>query len=105
MSDLISKQKTIGLAAALRGVAATRSSSLPVARPPQTPRQLAQFVHHHFGLSVPARAVCPHHNSPLDYLTASFFGQQDILVWANRGGGKTLIAAVATVLDALSPDT
>jgi len=37
----------------------------------------------------------------MDYLAASFFDQQDLLVWAPRGGGKTLLAALATVLDAI----
>jgi len=69
-----------------------------------TPRdraELAAFVRRHFGLCVPDRAVCPNHQSPMDYLAASFFEQWDLLVWANRGGGKTFLAAVATMLDAL----
>ena len=61
---------------------------------------LAKWVRDRFGTQVPDRAVCPNHNSPMDYLEASFFGQQDLLVWANRGGGKTYLAAIATVMDA-----
>jgi nicotinate-nucleotide adenylyltransferase len=53
------------------------------------------------GVKVPGKVICPGHQSPLDYLRASFFDQQDLLVWANRGGGKTFMAAVATILDAL----
>jgi hypothetical protein len=68
---------------------------------PHDRASLAQWVLDRFGVNVPDRRVCPHHNSPLDYLEASFFGQQDLLVWANRGGGKTYLAAVATVMDAL----
>ena len=45
--------------------------------------------------------MCHGHDSPLDYLCASLFDQDDLLVWANRGGGKTTLAAAATVLDAL----
>jgi hypothetical protein len=70
----------------------------------QAPRDragLAQWVFDRFGMRVPNRAVCPNHSSPLDYLEASFFGQQDLLVWANRGGGKTYLAAIATVMDAI----
>jgi len=63
--------------------------------------QLQQFVQRHFGLRVPGKRMCRGHDSPLDYLAASFFGQDDLLVWANRGGGKTMLAAVATLLDAM----
>jgi len=62
---------------------------------------LARFIRRHFGLSVPDRAVCPNHQSPMDYLAASFLEQRDLLVWANRGGGKTFLAAIATLMDAL----
>jgi len=68
---------------------------------PTNPRELQALVQRKFGILVPGVALCPGHQSPLDYLTASFLGQQDLLVWANRGGGKTLMAAVATVLDAV----
>jgi len=37
---------------------------------------------------------------PLDYLARTFFEQPgDLIVWANRGGGKTFYGAVATLLD------
>jgi len=68
---------------------------------PRDRAELAAFVRRYFGLGVPDRAVCPNHQSPMDYLAASFFEQRDLLVWANRGGGKTFLAAVATLLDAL----
>jgi hypothetical protein len=54
-----------------------------------------------FNLSVPDKAMCPGHDAPLDYLCRSFLDQKDLLVWANRGGGKTMLAAVATLLDAV----
>jgi hypothetical protein len=42
----------------------------------------------------------------MDYLAGSFFsdfkkGRHDCIVWANRAGGKTFLAAIATLLDAL----
>ena len=103
MSDLIREQKSLGTAAARRRLAAHRPRAPhPVEiRRPRTPQELARFVEKYFALRVPRRRVCPHHDSPLDYLAASFFAQEDLLVWANRGGGKTLMAAVATILDAL----
>ncbi|MFP3937086.1 MAG: hypothetical protein ACLFVW_02000 [Phycisphaerae bacterium] len=75
-------------------------SPLPAA-PPRTRAQLARLVRDCFALKVPSRALCDGHNSPLDYLVASFFAERDLLVWANRGGGKTMMAAVATLLDAV----
>ena len=53
------------------------------------------------GVEFPDKRVCPHHNSPMDYLAASFLEQKDLLVWANRGGGKTMLAAAATLFDGL----
>ncbi len=34
-------------------------------------------------------------------MVASFLRQEDLLVWANRGGGKTMLAAAATLFDGL----
>ncbi len=70
-------------------------------RPPQTAGQLARLVREKFSLVLADESPCPHHHSPLDYLAASFFDQSDLLVWANRGGGKTMLAAVAAILDAV----
>lgn len=63
--------------------------------------ELARFVKDFCGLEIPDVAMCPNHQTPLDYLVASFFAQEDLLIWANRGGGKTMLAAVATLLDGL----
>ncbi len=71
------------------------------AKAPKNREQLARFVAKYLKLKVPLRSVCEHHSSPLDYLAASFFGQDDLVIWANRGGGKTMLAAAATILDAL----
>jgi len=103
VSDLIREQRGIGAIAATarRRAGRTGSRGRPAIRPPANPAELTELITRHFGLSVPTRPLCPHHNAPLDYLTASFFAQEDLLVWANRGGGKTLLAAVATILDAL----
>jgi len=103
VSDLIREQQAIGaITASGRGRAGPAAGGGHSAiRPPANAAELAELVTRHFGLSVPARPLCPHHDAPLDYLTASFFAQEDLLVWANRGGGKTLLAAVATILDAL----
>ncbi len=54
------------------------------------------------GLRVPRRAVCPHHHAPFEYLKLAYFEPaKDLVVWAPRGGGKTRLGAVATLLDLL----
>jgi len=68
---------------------------------PRTADDLAAYVEHMFGLRVPRARVCPGHDSPLDYLVRSFINAEDLVVWANRGGGKTTMAAVATLLDGI----
>ena len=67
--------------------------------------QLYRFVEVVFGLRVPVRAVVEGNTAPFDYLVSSFLesaeGGHDLVVWANRGGGKTYLGAVATLLDML----
>jgi hypothetical protein len=73
---------------------------------PTTPcrnwRQLWRWVAEFAGLRVPRVAVCANHRAPFDYLRAAYFEPAgDLVVWAPRGGGKTHLAAVATLLDLL----
>jgi hypothetical protein len=74
---------------------------LETAAPPDSRETLARFARRYFGVRFPLAASCPHHHSPLEYLVQSFFHQHDIIVWANRGGGKTMAAAIATMLDVI----
>jgi hypothetical protein len=75
--------------------------------PPKQKRDLKNYVKVFLGLDIPDKRICPQHNCPLDYLWHSFsadFGANkavnaDAVVWANRSGGKTELAAVATLLD------
>ena len=74
---------------------------------PATKEDLKNYVKVFCGLDIPGRRICEGHASPLDYLWHSFSsdfrdergGNGDVVVWANRGGGKTELAAVATLLD------
>ena len=71
---------------------------------PTSRKKLAKWVKDVLGMRIPDRAICPTHQSPMDYLAASFLDDDapaDLLVWANRGGGKTMLAAIAALLDAL----
>ena len=80
---------------------------------PRTKQDLKNYIKVFLSISVPDKQICPEHNSPLDYLMYSFncdFTKPkpvnaDCVVWANRGGGKTDLAAVATLLDCVfKPD-
>ena len=97
---------------------------------PRTRRNLKNYVKAFLGIDIPDKRICPEHNSPLDYLwhtyTADFPEEQksqggiphaksgisnlkseiprlnaDCIVWANRAGGKTELAAIATLLDCI----
>jgi len=63
-------------------------------------QQLLKFIESFWGLRVPQAQVCPEHTPPAEYIADSFFETvQDSVCWANRGGGKTLLGALATWLD------
>jgi len=79
-------------------VSGNRAALLPA--PPRTRDELYGWVHRVFGLDVPGVAIAPGSTPPLDYLCHSFFEEPgDAVVWANRGGGKTMLGAAATLLD------
>jgi len=85
---------------------------------PHTPAALKDIARECFQLNAAASPLLPGACSPSDYLVHSFFEGRcngtdpglrpsgkvancptDCVVWANRGGGKTLMGAVATMLD------
>jgi hypothetical protein len=97
---------------------------------PKSRQDLKNYVKVFLGVDVPNKRICPEHNSPMDYLWHSFSadfralsrttgstvfspaihcgvsGHQatengDCIVWANRTGGKTELAAIATLLDCI----
>ena len=71
-------------------------------RPCETPDALHAWVRLFTNLNVPRKSLCPGHDAPFDYLVHSYFEPAgDLVVWAPRGGGKTRLAAVATLLDLL----
>jgi hypothetical protein len=73
-----------------------------ITTPCQDIHELRQWIATHLDLVLPERAVCPNHCSPSEYLRLAYFEPaQDLVVWAPRGGGKTRLAAVATLLDLL----
>jgi len=84
---------------------------------PRTKQDLKNYVKVFLRIDVPDKRICPGHNSPMDYLWHSYstdfprFSRRqhgdeqrdtqnaDAVIWANRSGGKTELAAVATLLD------
>lgn len=78
---------------------------------PATPEELHAFLRVHAGLRIARTPLCPGSAAPFDYLVHAFFegrvwhqgrwraGPADCVLWANRGGGKTFLGAVATALD------
>ncbi len=72
---------------------------------PSTPSQLSAYLRAYLGISFPRKKICPHHDAPFDYLAYSFLADhsqnRDVIVWANRGGGKTQLGAAATFLDCI----
>lgn len=75
---------------------------------PTTPAELAAFLREHVDLTVPDTALIPTNAAPIEYICHAFFeasmlttppGPRDCVVWANRGGGKTFLGALATLLD------
>jgi hypothetical protein len=82
---------------------------------PRTPDQLHAWIAGTLGVQVPREGVIDGHCGPFAYLEWVYFGSvtdrlpapetptvpgvPDAVVWANRGGGKTFLGAVATVLD------
>jgi hypothetical protein len=76
---------------------------------PASADQLREYLKVFLNYSVPSTRVCACHQSPLDYLWHVFScdlpGSEkqsgDCIVWANRGGGKTQLAAIATLLEGI----
>jgi hypothetical protein len=74
---------------------------------PKSRNDLKNYIKVFLGIDIPDKKICPEHNSPMDYLwhafsidfTAGKVANADAIVWANRSGGKTELAAIATLLD------
>ena len=69
---------------------------------PRTKQDLKNYVKVFLDIDVPDKRICPEHSSPMDYLWYSFAADfseaqpmknADCIVWANRTGGKTELAA------------
>jgi len=83
------------------------NQSLLALTAPRTPDQLHAWLRHVAGVYLPREPVLPGSTAPFDYLRHTFFEDRpsgtprDCVVWACRGGGKTYLGAIATMLDLL----
>jgi hypothetical protein len=70
--------------------------------PLTTARQLHAWLRAHLEINVPRSPVCSSHHAPFEYIRSAYLEPaRDLVVWAPRGGGKTRLAAAATLLDLL----
>jgi Terminase RNaseH-like domain len=71
-------------------------------KPCKNENQLDTWIRLYTLLKIPREPVCPGHSSPFEYIRRAYFEPtRDLIVWAPRGGGKTRLAALATLLDLL----
>ena len=70
---------------------------------PTTPDELHRFMQACLGLRIPrVRGGGGEERGPFAYVCDAYFDVPgDAVVWANRGGGKTMLGAAATLLDLL----
>lgn len=80
----------------------SESNKLPWQTMPTNDDELHDWLLEHLCIMVVREAIESGHRAPFEYLCHAFFEDRiprDCVIWANRGGGKTFYAAVATLLD------
>ncbi len=66
----------------------------------ETRDELHAWVKEYLDINIPRTSCCPGHCAPFEYLASAYFEpSKDLVVWAPRGGGKTRLGAIATLLD------
>lgn len=76
---------------------------------PSTRKALKDYIEVFLGVTIPDKVMTDGHSSPMDYIWHSFGADYrkprpknaDCIVWANRGGGKTEVAGIITLLDCM----
>ncbi|MCZ6543839.1 MAG: hypothetical protein O6768_09250, partial [Planctomycetota bacterium] len=71
---------------------------------PATSNQLHAYIRVVLGFDIPRSSLAPGNDAPFAYVEHAYFEDRlsrDCVVWANRGGGKTQLGAIATLLDML----
>ena len=70
------------------------------------PDQLIGICEETFALKLPPQGLCPGHSAPGAYLLDALSGgaDEDAIIWAARGGGKTAVGALLTLIDSTIHD-
>jgi Terminase RNaseH-like domain len=83
-------------------IMSTKRHQALLLRPLTSADDLHRWVRLFCNINVPRTPVCSGHSAPFEYLVRAYFEPaSDQIVHAPRGGGKTRLAAVATLLDLL----
>ncbi len=96
-----------------RSIVRTRAGKVELS-PPRTPAALHEWLRQAMKIELPTSGLIDGNTAPFDYVCHTFFegrrfdasgkavgtfAPADAAVWASRGGGKTFLGAVATMLD------
>jgi len=118
------EQSTMNPAKSTKKHTSKKTQELTRETMPLTRIRLKQYLRRFLNYRVPDRHICGHHASPFDYLWHTYscdllseinrqklhpnppfrykqLAGGDCIVWANRGGGKTQLAAVAALLEGM----
>ena len=76
---------------------------------PKSKESLHDYIKYFLDVDVPTQVFSEGHKTPMDYIWFSFNADfeepprqnADCVVWASRGGGKTLVSAIITLLDVI----
>lgn len=86
----------------VRGEEMTKEEKGAMCLPVGGEGELWEWIRKYVGIEVPRRSFCGCHSAPFDYIKMVYFhSDRDVVVWGPRGGGKTRLAALATLLDLL----
>ncbi len=71
----------------------------------QSKPELRQFITDHFGVTLPNKSFTEGHSNPFAFVADAFFNPaQDMAVWSNRSGIKTLGASILLALEFAADD-
>lgn len=89
-----------GLSTAANTLGGSKAGSIPV---PTTDDELWEAVRDYFGIEIPRKRICEHHEAPFTAFADAFFARHTVTVWkASRGfGGKSLLLALLALCEAV----
>jgi hypothetical protein len=96
LDNLIAK----GLSTAANTLGGSKAGTIPI---PKTDDELWIAVRDYFGIEIPRKKICEHHEAPFSAFADAFFARHTVTVWkASRGfGGKSLLLALLSLCEAV----